>query len=650
MGSRHRRQCTSAAAAIGALLVTAVAAAEQPSADRLTDLSLEELSNIEITSVSKRAERLSDAPTSVFVITGDDIRRSGATSLPEALRLAPNLQVARAGANGWAISARGFNGAAANKLLVLIDGRSVYSPLFSGVFWDVQDLMLEDIERIEVISGPGGTLWGVNAVNGVINVITRSADQTQGGLVSAGAGNQEAQLAVRHGGSLGASGGSYRVYAKQSQRSHTETADGGFVNDASHTTQLGFRADWGKAADKISVQGDAYTGKREQPFPGVLAITGINLALDTISVSGANLVARWERRLADDASVTGQLSYDHIERTVPPIFADKADIVDLQVQHAWRPSPAHALVWGAQYRDARDHVQATSPYVAFLPARVNQAWASLFAQDEITLDPSWRLTLGARAERNDYTGTEFLPSARLAWKPATNHLLWAAASRTVRAPSRFDRDIVVPAQPPFLLVGGPDFQSEVAKVYELGYRGQPTPDASFSVTAFHADYDRLHTQEIAPSRTFFFYGNGMQGRVEGLETWGSYQALPTWRLRAGFTRLWQHLQTKPGSTDTTSVAAAEGSNPSHQWMLRSSFDLPRQMEIDINARYVAELALPAVPSYFAVDMRWGWRPRPDLEVSITGQNLLGPPHGEFTPESTRTAFARAVYLELLMRF
>ena len=647
MGSGYRGRCSSVAAG-SALLATAVAAAE-PAADRLTDLSLEELSNIQITSASKRAERLSDAPASVFVITGEEIRRSGATSLPEALRLAPNLQVGRGNANGWAISARGFNGSAANKLLVLIDGRSVYSPLYSGVFWDVQDLMLEDIERIEVISGPGGTLWGVNAVNGVVNVITRSAGQTQGSLLSAGAGNQEAQLAARHGGALSADG-SYRVYAKQSHRSRTETANGSTVNDASRTTQLGFRADWASAADKISVQGDAYTGKREQPLPGALSITGIDLVLDTISVSGANLVARWERRLANDASVSGQLSYDRIERTVPPTFADKADIVDLQLQHAWRPSPSHALVWGGQYRYALDHVTSTSPYVAFLPPRLNQAWASLFAQDEITLTPDWHLTLGARAEHNDYTGTEFLPSARLAWKPAANHLLWAAASRTVRAPSRFDRDIFVPAQAPFLLQGGPDFQSEVAKVYELGYRGQPTSDSSVSVTVFHADYDRLHTQEVSASRTFFFFGNGMQGRVRGLEMWGSYQALPGWRLRAGFTRLLQKLELEPGSTDTVSVAGSMGSNPSQQWMLRSSLDLPRQMELDITARHVAELPLPNVPGYLAVDMRWGWQPRSGLEISITGQNLLGPPHGEFTEAQTRTAFSRAVFVECLIRF
>ena len=637
------------ALATAALFGTAAAAA-LPATNRLTDLSLEELSNIEITSVSKRAERLSDAPTSVFVITADDIRRSGATSLPEALRLAPNLQVARGSANGWAISARGFNSASANKLLVLIDGRSVYSPLFSGVFWDVQDLMLQDVERIEVISGPGGTLWGVNAVNGVVNVITRSSADTPGGLAAAGLGNRESQLALRQGGALG-SDGSYRIYAKHGRRRHTETADRDFIDDASHTSQLGFRTDWSAARDKVTLQGDAYTGRRDQPLPGTLAVAGVDFALGTIAVSGANLVGRWERRLADDASISAQLTYDRVERDVPPVFDEKLDIADLQLQHSWRPSAGHAVVWGGQYRHAHDQVTNRTTAVAFLPARVDQAWASLFAQDEIALGETLKLTLGARAEHNDYTGTEYLPNLRLAWKPVASQLLWAAASRTVRAPSRLDRDTFVPAQPPFQLAGGPKFQSEIAKVYELGYRGQPTADSSLSVTAFHADYDRLHTLELVPGQGVAQFANGMRGTVRGVEMWGSYQPLPAWRLRAGFSRLWQDLELKPGVVDFgASVANAEGANPARQWLLRSSFDLPRQMELDLTARYVSELRQPAVPSYLALDLRWGWRPRPDVEIAVTGQNLLGPRHGEFSPETTRTAFARAVVVELLTRF
>ena len=646
MVAKYRRRLCSAAAA--ATVLGSAVAATPPAGRRLADLSLEELSNIEITSVSKRAERLSDAPTSVFVITGEDIRRSGATNIPEALRLAPNLQVARVSANGWAISSRGFNSQSANKLLVLIDGRSVYSPLFSGVFWDVQDLMLEDVERIEVISGPGGTLWGVNAVNGVVNVITRSANETQGRVLAVGAGNREGQWALRHGGALGADG-HYRVYAKQTGRSHTQTASGAKVNDASHTTQLGFRADWETALDKVALHGDAYSGRRNQPRPGSIS-TGAAFELGTIGVSGANAIARWERRLGADSSATGQITFDRIERVVPPTFTQKLDIVDLQLQHASKPTPAHSLVWGGEYRYARDRV-TNSTYIAFLPASLNHTWASLFAQDEITLSPALRLTLGARIERNDYTGSEFLPNLRLAWKPADHHLLWGAASRTVRAPSRLDRDTFVPGQPPFLLAGGPDFRSEIAKVLELGYRGQPVPHVSLSATAFHAAYDDLHTQELAPSRTSVFFGNGMEGRVQGLEVWGSYQAMPTWRLHGGFTRLWQSFWLKPGSTAAaSSIATRKGANPARQWLIRSSLDLPRETELDITARHVSELSAPAVPGYTTLDLRWAWRPRPEIELSITGSNLLGPAHGEFANVATRTAFKRSVFFELVTRF
>jgi iron complex outermembrane receptor protein len=649
MGCKNRSPRAGALVIAVAAQMGASVAAAQTLVASLTDLSLEELSNIEITSVSRRAERLSDAPTSVFVITADDIRRSGATSLPEALRLAPNLQVARASANEWAISARGFNSASANKLLVLIDGRSVYSPLFSGVFWDVQDLMLEDVERIEVISGPGGTLWGLNAVNGIVNVITRPAGETQGSLVAAGIGNREAQAAVRHGGTLGADG-HYRVYAKQSGRAHTENADGTAVDDKSHTTQLGFRADWGRSADRFTLQGDAYTGRREQPLPGTIAISGVNLDLGTIEVSGANLIAHWERRLANDGRLTAHASVDHIERVVPPTFTDRLDIVDLQVQHASRPTRGQSLVWGAEYRYAMDHVK-NSIYVAFLPARLNQAWGSLFAQDEITLPADLQLTLGARVEHNGYTGSEFLPNVRLAWKPAPNQLLWTAVSRTVRAPSRLDRDTFAPGQPPYLLAGGNDFRSEIAKVFELGYRAQPSERVSFSITAFHADYDHLRTQELAASQTSVFYGNGMRGRVRGVEGWGTFQASPRWRLHAGFNRLWQDFEFEPGSIDTAnSLVAAEGANPAHQAMLRSSLDLPHQTELDITARHVARLGSPYVPAYTAVDARLAWRPREALELSIAGQNLFASGHGEFTDRATRTQFDRAVFVELVSRF
>ncbi|MGZ5781577.1 MAG: TonB-dependent receptor plug domain-containing protein, partial [Burkholderiaceae bacterium] len=443
-------------------IATAQSCHAQMSHNDLANLSLEELVNIQITSVSKKSESLSDAAASVFVITNEDIHRAGVTNLPDALRLAPNLQVAETDASGYSISARGFNSSSANKLLVLIDGRSVYTPLFSGVFWDVQDVMLEDIDRIEVISGPGGTLWGTNAVNGVINIITRSAKDTQGGLVSLGTGNRESDAAFRYGGTIG-DDGHYRVYGKSFNVKHTQTENGTEKGDAWHKSQAGFRADWKRPGDQFSIQGNAYTGREGQPLPGTIVISGQNFALGAIPVSGVNLTTHWTHLLDDGSNLSVQAYYDRTERTVPPTFAEKLDIFDLQVQHSLRPIGAHALIWGASYRYAIDNVD-NSQYVAFLPAHLDQRWSSLFAQDDITLRNDLKLTLGARAERNDYTGNEFLPNARLAWKITPDHLLWTAASRAVRAPSRLDHDTFVPGAPPFLLNGGSTVRSEIAKV------------------------------------------------------------------------------------------------------------------------------------------------------------------------------------------
>ena len=614
---------------------------------QLKDLSIEELSNIEITSVSKRDEKLSDAPTSVFVITSEDIRRSGATSLPEALRLAPNLQVARISANEYAISARGFNGTAANKLLVLIDGRSVYSPLFSGVFWDVQNVMIEDIERIEVISGPGGTLWGVNAVNGVINVITRSAAQTEGGLVAVGGGNQEDRASLRYGGKLGEDL-NFRVYATHFDMQDTETQSGETKDDSAHQSQVGFRADWQRDADSLMVKGDAYTGREGQPPPGSISISGVTLALGEINVTGANMISRWEHSWEGAGALSVQAYYDHTERSVPPTFEDSQGIVDLQLQYSANPIGAHTAVWGGEYRYGMDRV-TNSQYIALLPANLDQAWASLFAQDEIALLDGLRLTLGARTEHNDYTGTEFLPTARLAWNWAPNEMLWAAASRTDRAPSRLDHDTFVPGQPPYLLRGGPNVLAETADDYEIGYRGQITRAASFSATVYHTIYDRLRTQQVDPSFTYLYYGNGIQGTTSGIELWGSYQVTPIWRLNAGFNRLRQELKLTPYSIDIGTLESDEGANPSRWGILRSSLDLGPRTELDLTLRYVDALAQPVVPSYTALDLRLGWQLRSNVDLSIVGQNLLGAGHGEFTDVTTRTDLKRAVFVKVVCK-
>jgi iron complex outermembrane receptor protein len=612
----------------------------------LTSLSLEQLGNIKITSVSRKPERLSDAAASVFVITADDIRRSGARNLPDALRLAPNLQVAEASAVGHAISARGMNGSnnsAPNKLLVLIDGRSVYSPLFSGVFWDAQDVMLEDVERIEVISGPGGTLWGVNAVNGVINIITRSAKDTRGALLTTAVGNDGSDVGFRYGATLGANG-DYRVYGKHTRGLHGKTADGARVDDAGHRTQVGFRTDWHLAVDSFTVEGNAYDGSEQQPAPGAIAISGVDLALGSISSSGGNLTAHWNRALATGGNLDVQAYYDRTRRIVPPTFGERLDIFDFQLQHSLRPLGMHSLVWGANARQSRDRVENLSPYFAFLPAHVRQRWTSLFAQDEMTLATNLRLTLGARLERNDYTGTEFLPNARLAWKVAPDHLLWTAVSRAVRAPSRLDRDVYIPGVPPYLLNGGDPVRSEVAKVYGLGYRGQPTPRLSWSVTVFHNDYDHLRTQEIDPSFTYLFFGSLMEGQANGIESWGTFQASKSWRLSGGFTALNQHLRLKPGSNDAAGPSA-KGFDPTHTWQLRSSWGLGTAGELAVGLRHVGALARDEVPAYTAVDARLGWMLAPGAEISLTGRNLSGR-HGEYRTRDVRREIGRTVVLAL----
>jgi len=626
--------------------------AEQASSPALTDLSLEELANVEIISSSRRPEALSAVPTSLFVITADDIHRSGVTSLPEALRLAPNLQVARQSNNDYAISARGFNSPSADKLLVLIDGRSVYSPLFSGVFWDVQGVPLEDIERIEVISGPGGTVWGVNAVNGVINVITRPSAETQGGLVAGAAGPREGVGMLRWGGHVAGSGGAsgdWRAWARHTGLEHTETADGSRVNDASHFTQIGLRGDWQAERDRFTLNASAYSGRAEQPEPGTIVIIGVPFVLGDIETSGANFSGTWTRALESGNTLSTQAVFDVTSRSNPSQFADRQEIVDLQFSVASPAGSRHEVVWGAELRHGSDHVTHGTPYLAFLPERLDQTWAAAFAQDTIVLAQGWRATGGVRVEHNDYTGEEWLPSLRLHWQPSPHTLVWAAASRTVRAPSRLDRDTYVPAAPPYLLAGGPGFRSETANVFEVGYRGQPLPTLSLSATVYQARYDRLHSQEVDPGGTFLTFGNGLRGNAGGLEAWGTWTPAPWWRVHAGYNRLAMHLNTRPESNDTTSVAEAEGANPSNWWLLRTSIDLPRRVQLDATLRHVSALAQPYVPAYDALDARLAWEPVPGWTLSLVGRNLAGADHAEFGPPEARSVFARTWLLALEMR-
>ncbi len=628
-------------AALLALPAATAAAAQLPD---LADLSIEELANLQITSVSRKPEALAGAAASVFVITSEDIRRSGATSMAEVLRLAPNLQVGAVSNGSYAISARGLNGSGnsgPNKLQVLIDGRSVYAPLFSGVFWDAQDLMLEEIARIEVISGPGGTLWGVNAVNGVINITTRAAADSGASLAVLSAGTRGTDSAFRQGGVL--AGGHWRVYGKYLDQRHTETASGALVDDARHQAQVGFRADWTRGEHQFSINGNAYRGDAQQPAPGAVQ-TGAAIVLGPVATTGVNLTGQWTYQLGAGASLSLQAYLDHTSRDVQPAFAESLDIADLQIQHGLAALGAHTLVWGANYRSTRDDVR-NSAFLAFLPARVNQHWASVYAQDEIALRPDLRLIAGARVEHNPYTGSELLPTLRLAWTAAPAHTLWASASRTVRAPSRLDADAFIPGVPPYILRGGPVIRSEVATVFELGYRGQPLPKLSYAMTAFYNNYDHLRTQEVDPTQTFITFGNLMEGHASGLELWGNYQATPAWRLSAGLLALHESLRLKAGSNDADGPGIT-GKNPSHTAQLRSTFNLADDKEFDVALRKVAALSNPDVPGYTAIDARFGWRLRKGVEASVSGQNLNGS-HGEYGPLASRTEVGRSLGVKLV---
>ncbi len=617
-------------------------AADAATTQYLTTLSIEELSNITITSVSRRAEKLSDAAASIYVITSEDIRRSGALTLPEALRLAPNLEVARVTASQYAISARGFSNGIGNKLLVLVDGRTVYTPLFSTVNWDVQHVMLQDVERIEVISGPGATLWGANAVNGVINVITRKAQDSQGNIASIGTGNQESALDVRHGGTFGTDG-HFRVYAERLVQRNSVLGNSNNVTDGWQNSQLGFRTDWGEAARNFTVQGDAYRAGSESGLLGAA------------DMSGANLLVRWSEQLSNGTSLELQSYYDHTERDDPMSYRDQANIFDIQFQQTIPLGNTQKLMWGAGYRSAQDSTQAHfSPLIllvqTFSPADRSLQWSDLFIQDEIALSPSIDLTLGIKAETNIYTGVEYLPSARFAWKLEKDQLMWGALSHAVRAPARLDRDynvyLALPGRPLIPVIkGGPDFQSETADVLEIGYRAQPTSTLSFSITGFYTVYDKLRSGQPPPA----VVQNMMDGTTHGIEAWANYQPTPDWRLSAGLMALRQDLRIKPGSLDPTGPSA-QGNDPDQTWQLRSAWNLSEQYQLDLTVRHVSALPQPIVPAYTAWDGRFNWHLHKNLDIALSAQNMLDANgHAEFGAPASRSEFRRTVFLQATWR-
>lgn len=613
-----------------ALLAAHAAAGQLAGLGNLADLSLEQLTTIEVTSVSGRPQTLRSAAASVYVITADEIRRSAATSLPEALRLAPNLQVARLNAGQYAISARGFNNAIANKLLVLVDGRTIYSTLFAGVFWDFHDVPLDDIERVEVISGPGGTIWGANAVNGIINVVTRPAAATQGPRVGITRSHAGGEQVARWGGRLGTS--HVRLYGMTIDRNNTHLAGGAERPDASSKKQAGFRADIDGGGHQLTVQGDVFRA-------GDLPAT--NLAP---KMHGGNLLARWDRRLADGSAFRLQAAWDLYARDETATFRNRARTFDLEFTHEPAVAAGHHVLWGAGYRTGRD-VNDPTAIAAFLPAERTLNWWNVFVQDEIALGERVQLTLGAKAERNSYTGIEFLPTARVAYAHPGGATTWAALTRTVRAPSRIDRDFYFPGRAPFLIAGGPQFESETANVIEAGHRGAVGEKLTYDLTVFRQQYKGLRGgSDTVPTAI----QNRIEGHAKGVEAWGTWQARPAWRLSAGYVRLHKDLAyaADPPATAATGIANL-GNDPRSQWKLRSQLDLGSSVALDLTARRVGALPVPAVPGYTELDARLAWTIRPDLELSLLGQNLLDASHVEFNAPAAASQIRRRLFLRLV---
>jgi iron complex outermembrane receptor protein len=667
-----RRDRPGRAFVLGALILGGLAGADAARADGaadpeppprrdLTELSLAELAGLEVTTVTRSPELRSRTPAAAFVITQQDIRRSGATTLAEALRLAPGIHISRINANQWAIGMRGFASRLSRAVLVLIDGRSVYTPLFAGTYWEVQDVLLEDIDRIEVIRGPGGTLWGANAVNGVINIITRSARDTHGTFLEGGAGNEERGFAgARWGGALGAHT-DVRVYAKYADRDAARRTDGPPFDDW-RMAQGGFRLDGERGPSTFTLQGDLYGGHAGQRTTLGSYTPPFSRTVDEdADLGGGNLRAHWRRALRAGSDFSVQAYYDHTRRDEPGLDETRhTGEIDLQYS---RQEGRHALLSGLGYRLSRGMTGGV-PTIAFRPASRTDDIFSAFVQDRIELAADRiSLTVGAKVERNDYSGFEVQPSARVWFGLRPQQSVWAAVSRAVRTPSRVDRDldltVALDASRPLFtrLLGNPEFLSERAIVYEAGYRAQRAERFLFEVALFYNDYTNLLSLE--PGRPFaetdeigtrtvvpLLIGNGIRGHVAGAELAADVRVTDAWRLHGSYSLLRMSLGARPDSLDTTTAAATEGATPRHRGVVRSSLTFGT-VQLDAIWRRLSALPAQNVRAYSSLNARVAWRPWAPLEVAVVGRDLLRSHQAEF---GGGTEVERSVYGELAWRF
>lgn len=646
--------------------------AVQPSAALTTtdyfELSLEQLMEVKVHAASKKEEVISKAAAAVYVVTNEDIIRSGVTSIPDALRMVPGLQVARADSNSWAISIRGFNSTLANKLLVLIDGRTVYNPVFGGTLWEAHNLMLEDIERIEVVRGPGGTLWGANAVNGVINIITKHTRDTQGNLTSAVYGNEEqGTLSSRQGGTFGRDG-TYRVYAKgfkqdASRKPITNTGEKQDTYDEWDGFRTGFRTDW---AEQFTLQGDAYRTNAQQLRPHYSLIAPFApIEQQLIRYEGVNLLGRWIDKRGDGAQLRVQTYIDWAKRDEPINFIDDRLTYDLDVQYDFAPSQRHEIVAGAGFRFLTDD-QRDDNNVTFAPQKRRNNLYSAFIQDKITLAPErWFLTLGSKFEHNDFSGVEVQPNARLQWHPDQNKTVWASISNAVRTPTPLEEDVtstlITAANIRAALVPNDGFKSEELTAYELGYRHQLTTALSLDLAAFYNDYQHLRTTTASAENVTvvnngvdpihilipFMFTNDMKGTSEGIEAVLSWNIHPDLKLSANYSYLQMSLTALDPTQETDEKLA-----PEHQAGLKIFWNMSENWTLDVTSTYVDELPIIAVDSYVRLDINLGTQLSKSLRLNITGQNLLDHNQREFggLDDINAAEIERSVFAKLTWQF
>ena len=624
---------------IGALAVAVRAHAAQEAPARPKDLkklTIEELSQLDITSVSRRPERVSNVPAAVSVVRGSDIVRAGMTTLAEAMRLGDAIDVARVNGSTWAVTTRGFNISTANKLLVLIDGRSTYSPLFAGTFWDAQDALLADLDRIEFVRGPGSSIWGANATNGVVNIISLPASETQGTLVTVIAGTDELPVvSSRHGGRLG--NGYFRVYGKYRRRDAQLTASGDSAHDDIAFGQGGFRFDSDPSKpSRWFVSGAAYAGT-----------LGFADRADG-DLSGGHVLTRWSRGIGGGLFQV-QAYYDHVHRKIPLQFEERRNVGEIDAQHEMRIGN-HTLVGGGQVHVSRGHDVGTAGFF-FDPEKRSQWIATAFIQDEVELPRRFFLTGGAKIGGNNYTGAEIQPTARMRFQATERQMTWAAVSRAVRLPTRFDTDLRLrnPQTGAVVLTGTDDFDAESVVAYEAGYRTRPHARLMTDVTVFVNQYDNLRSQELrfVPAPRLFLQ-NALNADTGGVEIAATAQLAPGWQIHGSYSWLKETFTFDPESTDPTG-GVFEHNDPSHLASLRSQFDFGPGFSVDGFFHYASRRPNPVVPAYAELDLRAGWRVTPQWELSVVGQNLLHGHHQEFnfTPV---IEFRRGVFLRSIWKF